>query len=311
MYPSLPLYTNSQIAALILVRLYRYRLAFSSILANNDTTKSRFMRLYVICVVWIIGYIPVECYVFYSNLNSLDLKPYSWSNVHNPENWKEIVMVPSGGKIMYDRWIWLSGGLLVFLFFGFGKDAVNMYRTGLLAIGMGKIFPALRQDYGGSIAATISSYSSKARMMFRGKISASNTTWASTSKESSTTSTSDLQSPKKEAYLGTIDEYTTTQERESMPTKPSNDLSRSIPSPSLSALRAKKSTRLTSSNLLPLENLCYKQATVQSTVTSGPRSPTLTDHTRSISSDEMLMRTEVKQGSEHGWPQVAKTNARP
>ena len=269
------------------------------------------MRLYIICIIWVSGYIPVECYVLYSNLVTFDLTPYSWSAVHDPENWKKIIIVPSGGKIMYDRWIWLSCGFLVFVFFGFGKDAVNMYRTGLLAIGMGKIFPALRQDYRGSIAATISSYGSRARMIFKGKRSASNSTWTSTSKESYTTTSTDPVSPKKEAYPPTIEESASAREKESTPTHVSDGSSRSISNRVLAALRPKKSTTSPSMDMLPLASLSSQQATVQSTVTSGPQSPTLTNHTRSISCDEMLMRTEVRQGSEHELPQVANTHAKP
>jgi pheromone a factor receptor len=269
------------------------------------------MRLYIICIIWVSGYIPVECYVLYSNLATFDLKPFSWSTVHDPENWKKIVMVPSGGKIMYDRWIWLSCGFLVFVFFGFGKDAVNMYRTGLLAIGMGKIFPALRHDYRGSIAATISSYGSRARMIFKGKRSGSNSTWASTSKESYATTSTDPVSPKKETCPPTIDESASTRGREAMPTHILDGSSRPISNRVYSAFRSKKSTPLPNTDLLQLAGFAGQQATVQSTVTSGPQPPTLTDHTRSISSDEMLMRTEVRQGSEHELPQVANTIPKP
>ena len=74
--------------------------------------------------------------MLYYNFNNLG-EPYSWSSIHDTQKWKEIIMIPSGGMWVYDRWIWLSCGLAVFIFFGFGKDAVNMYRTCLLAIGLG------------------------------------------------------------------------------------------------------------------------------------------------------------------------------
>lgn len=216
-------------------------------------------------------------------------------------------MVPSGGNVIYDRWIWLSCGFLVFVFFGFGKDAINIYRTGLLAIGMGRIFPILRQDYRGSITATISSYGSKARMIFKSRRSTSNSIWASTSKESYTTSSSDPVSPKKEPYLSTINESSTAPQTRSTPAHTSDGSKPSISIHILSALQPMKSTRSKDAERVPLASLGSQQATVQSVVTSSPRSPTLTNHPKSISSDEMLMRTEVRQGSEHGWPQVANT----
>ena len=100
-------------------------------------------------------------------------------------------MIPSGGSIVFDRWIWLSCGFVVLVFFGLGRDAVNMYRKNLLAVGLGKLFPCLRLEYRGSITGAIGSYGSKARMLFSRKSTSSN----STSERSQISTSSDPSSP--------------------------------------------------------------------------------------------------------------------
>lgn len=78
-------------------------------------------------------------------------------------------MIPSEGNIIYTRYVWVGAGFLVFIFFGFGRDAGRMYVKGLRAMGLGKCLPApsgepLRRN--ASHAGTISSVGSKARLLF-------------------------------------------------------------------------------------------------------------------------------------------------
>ena len=285
-----------------MIRLYRYRLTFRTILANSETNKSRFMRLYIICIVWIVCYIPVECYTLYLNFNGQH-DSYSWSSTHDPENWAVIIMVPSGGKAMFARWLWLSCGFVVFVFFGFGRDAVNMYRTALLAIGLGRMFPSLKQDYRGTITATLNSYSSKARMIFKRKSSTSDSSWQSKSAgDFYTASLLEPVSPKTTTFKNSSDAM-----HDLGATKAQGDSngSKTLLSRLATTLQFKKA-RDSNNPVLPLGNLTGERQTIQSAVTSGPSSPTLTEHSRSISADEMLMRKEVRQGSEHGLPQESK-----
>lgn len=258
------------------------------------------MRLYVICVVWIIGYIPVECYVLYFNFNNMDPEGYSWASVHDPEKWNEILMVPSGGSIIYNRWVWVSCGLIVFVFFGFGKDAINMYRTGLLAVGFGKLFPSLRREYRGSITATVSSYSSKARMVFKRKSSATSVTWKSASQPSHTSSW-DSTSPKKgfTAHKADTSEKQPNTVIESSKTERSADKS-PLPRRVMEALHLKRanSAPSTADNQVPLADFRGQPTTLKSAVSTSPRSP-LIDQVDDFGSDRMLMRREVRQGSEH------------
>jgi pheromone a factor receptor len=45
--------------------------------------------------------------------------------------------------VLYDRWANLACGFLVFLFFGLGRDAKNMYREWLVKMGLARLFPVL------------------------------------------------------------------------------------------------------------------------------------------------------------------------
>ena len=81
----------------------------------------------------ILGILPVEVYVFIVNI-SVKLQPYSWSRVHGGQ-WGDITFIPSSGGVIFDRWIRLASGVLVFVFFGMGSDAWSMYRSWLVRLG--------------------------------------------------------------------------------------------------------------------------------------------------------------------------------
>ncbi|KAI7367639.1 hypothetical protein KC336_g21178, partial [Hortaea werneckii] len=83
--------------------------------------------------------------------------------------------IRSNGKIVFDRFIWLGCGIMVFLTFGFGKEAVSMYRNGLLAVGLGRLFPGLGSDHDRShitVFGSIGSLGSKTKLYFTRKSSA-------------------------------------------------------------------------------------------------------------------------------------------
>ncbi|KAK4548469.1 hypothetical protein LTR36_009379 [Oleoguttula mirabilis] len=300
-------------AILIIVRLYRYRVSFALILASSNTTKSRFMRLYVLCLVWILAFIPTQAFVLYINL-SMHRSAYSWSETHNPAEWNEIIMVPSNGAVLFDRWIWLSSGLVVFIFFGLGKEAVSMYRSGLLAIGLGKIVPSLRTDHTSrnSTSGTISSFGSKAKMFLKRKSSVSS--WYTSSSTSRSDSFTTPVSPKNMTFLETIKE-----DQHLMKEKPQKSsvfargirgLTSTDPEEATdSAGRQSMISRVTSifkSNTASsqataqghtLVALTGQPLTVRSDVSTGHPSPTLSTHA-SANSIEVIVRREVRQASE-------------
>lgn len=109
-------------------------------LLNHGTNKSRFIRLFLLCILWIFGNVPVQCYVF-SVTFRVPKQPFDWNDIHDPEDWNRIIVIPSFGTVLYDRYIWLASGILMFVFFGFGTEALQMYRDSVKAIGLAKLFP--------------------------------------------------------------------------------------------------------------------------------------------------------------------------
>lgn len=127
------------------------------------------MRLFIIALTLILIFLPVQFYVFYRNL-AVERLPYSWSAIHGPE-WWQIIMIPTGGVVIFDRWIRIGCGFLVFFFFGLGRDAMKMYRSWLLRLGLGRIFPSLKDQYDMGRASTstgsrFGSFSSRAKLIF-------------------------------------------------------------------------------------------------------------------------------------------------
>lgn len=153
----------------------RYRKNFSEILvsSNSNLTKNRFLRLFLLSITLIITFIPLQFYVLFVNSVEPPLLPYSWDLVHSPQ-WEDIMLIPTGGKVYYDRWIQIALGFGVFVFFGLGQDAQTMYRKWLLNAGFGRVFPSLnRQPTRRAILPTssqTSSFGSKTRSFFKDRL---------------------------------------------------------------------------------------------------------------------------------------------
>jgi pheromone a factor receptor len=69
------------------------------------------------------------------------------------------VVMPS--TVLYDRWINLACGFLIFFFFGMGKDAKGVYREWLVEVGLGRVFPVLLVQSQSSQRGGLSSGNSK------------------------------------------------------------------------------------------------------------------------------------------------------
>lgn len=153
----------------------RYRKNFSEILAssNSNLTKNRFLRLFLLSIALIATFIPLQFYVLYVNSVEPPLLPYSWDLVHSPQ-WGDIMLIPTGGEVYYDRWIQIALGFGVFVFFGLGQDALNLYRKWLLKIGFGRVFSGLhRQPTRRAILPTSSqtdTFGSKTRSFFKDRL---------------------------------------------------------------------------------------------------------------------------------------------
>lgn len=137
--------------------------------------------------------IPIEVYIITINAKE-PLTPFSWSATHNAEAWRKIVYMASHGRILYDRFLALGFGVLVFIFFGFGKDAVGMYKASLTAMGLGKCVG--RMDLGcakiARAAANPFGDTTKSLMSWKQRFSASSGSETSRSQTSSTTTDSVL-----------------------------------------------------------------------------------------------------------------------
>ena len=164
-------------AVLVILRMRRYRRAFSEVLgsSNSNMTKSRFLRLFILSMALIIAVFPTQYYVLYRN-SIVPLLPYSWDDVHGLD-WNDIALIPTDGTVIFDRWIQIGIGFAIFPCFGLGQDAQKMYREALLKIGFGKIFPCLyrhpplrppRQSLASGLS---SSLGTRARMFFHKRLS--------------------------------------------------------------------------------------------------------------------------------------------
>ncbi|KAI9826654.1 MAG: a-factor receptor [Thelocarpon impressellum] len=189
---------DSYYCVLVILRLRKYRKQFSQILSssNSGLNKSRFLRLFLISVVLLAVLLPLQFYILKLNL-SYPRHSYSWSKVHGP-GWGDIIKVPTGGQVAFDRWIRVACGFLLFAFFGVGRDAVEMYRKWLVACGFANIFPSLTEPRrgqrlpSGSSCGTFGSLGSRAKLMLRkrSQVTTTQMTIVTTSQPSPRSSTS-------------------------------------------------------------------------------------------------------------------------
>lgn len=171
---------------LVIIRLRKYRRQFAEILKSSQSNlnKSRFLRLFLMALILLIVLLPLQIYILYVNL-SYPRHPFKWNEVHGP-NWSEVMMIPTGGKVAFDRWIRVSAGFLLFIFFGLGHEATEMYRKWLVKFGLGRCFPNLIQNRDVATPSStkrggirFGSFGSRARLLFRKSSRASASTVSS------------------------------------------------------------------------------------------------------------------------------------
>lgn len=234
--------------------------------------------------------IPVEAYIIAVNAQQ-PLNSFSWSATHNAETWRKIVYIASHGHILYDRWLPLGFGILVFIFFGFGKDAVSMYKSCLTAMGLGKCIA--RMEVGGAKVARAAASSfggtTKSFVVWRQRLSASGGSKASRSITSSTTDSVLL---KDEAYhIGvrrtpgqrTLEEVEALHQR----SKPG------VFARMLSSLQAWRTRPASQGKSMELENFTGETAVVRSTISVGSAGCFSLDEDRKV-----LVSKEFRRSSE-------------
>lgn len=263
------------------------------------------MRLFLICLAWLAIAFPLEVYVIYNSSQSRHV-PYSWAETHDATQWKTVPLMYSYGEVLYIRYVWLVCGFLVFLAFGLGKDAVKMYKQTLLNLGFGRCLPSLREGSSprsGSVAATLSSINSKAKLIFSWKgspTSSADRTWATDSQLSKATisSSDDPISPKTTTFLEAIHEGPSgiaDAEKGIVILQPTRfqrlttAFSPSKKRPIAAGCRHGES--------MDLDVLVNKEFTVSSTVSAGERSSSLPP-AGTHGYEEVYVQREVRQGSE-------------
>ena len=157
-------------------RLYRYRREFNRLITARNTTKSRFLRLFIICLFVIVVYLPFSLWILV-NLSSEIKDPYNWNDVHGPKL-RTILKIPVFGQVSIEKWVQVATGYVFFFVFGTGTDSHNLYKKMLLALGFGKVFPNLyvKRESGSSTPRSFivakawsSNLSSRAKSMFFSK----------------------------------------------------------------------------------------------------------------------------------------------
>jgi pheromone a factor receptor len=142
---------------MIIYRLIKYRRQVSGILSspNSRYNQSQFVRLFAMATALIIIFLPVALYIFVLNLSFPGMRrTYSWSRVHN---WTPVYFTRSYGGETFDCWVEVVTGYVVFISFGFGRDALLTYRRVLRNMGLGMIFPRLKYPRGQSVRGTLQS----------------------------------------------------------------------------------------------------------------------------------------------------------
>ena len=138
--PNLFLTIDLSWTVLVIFRLNRYRSSFNSILASSNTTRSRFFRLFATASTFILGITPIQIFMIVTQYPRQSY-PFDFRKLHDPATWNTSVVLPS--TVLYDRWINLGCGLLLFFFFGMGRDAKGMYKEWLIKVGLDRLFPVL------------------------------------------------------------------------------------------------------------------------------------------------------------------------
>ena len=137
-------------AVLVVIRIFRYCSEFAAVLAarGSGLSKSRYLRIFINAGILLLVFLPLDIYLLAVNA-SYPIGAFSWDAVHDPATWNSIQLVPTYGMVWQDRWVRPVAGFTVFACFGLGNEAMALYRTWLLWVGLGTIFPGLDRTNGG------------------------------------------------------------------------------------------------------------------------------------------------------------------
>ncbi|OBT61629.1 hypothetical protein VE03_08839 [Pseudogymnoascus sp. 23342-1-I1] len=131
-------------AGLVITRLHRHRSSISTILGTHSLNPSRFLRLFILSLLLLFLYLPLNIFFFYTNV-AQHREPYSWHRVH-PPSWGLVPYLPAMGIFTFDRYVPVVMAVFVFAFFGTGTEARRIYAAIGIAVGLGSCFPRLLQE---------------------------------------------------------------------------------------------------------------------------------------------------------------------
>ncbi|KXG49979.1 Fungal pheromone STE3 GPCR [Penicillium griseofulvum] len=163
---------------LVLIRVHKYRSDFANIIraSSSNLSKSRFLRLFFLALSMLVCILPLQGYVVYSDIVlSLPWHSYSWHNIHRGNEWNTIVKYPIDGTVFFDRWTPVASGFMIFIFFGFGRDATRMYSTVFWYFGLSSCFPSIEpptsthtpsRGHASTATTLVGTISSRARSLF-------------------------------------------------------------------------------------------------------------------------------------------------
>nr|AIV43894.1 pheromone a factor receptor [Morchella elata] len=126
-----------------LLRKYQRQYSENVNSALSDSTKSRFMRLFIISTFMVSVNFPIVLYIFYHNLQ-YPMVPYSWKLVHSTFGWDYVPYVKSN-SIQFDHWIPVLAGIVCFVFFGTGREASQICKEWFEFFGLGAQFTFLKK----------------------------------------------------------------------------------------------------------------------------------------------------------------------
>ena len=130
-----------------MIRLRKHRANLGRALSsgNSGFTARRYIKLFVLALLLVIVLIPVEFYYMWLNLPP-HYVPYSWTRVHDPLVWGAIIFVSTSDapNIQYNGWVTVAMSFMLFCFFGFSDEAIDVYRNCLVFCGFGLVWPSLK-----------------------------------------------------------------------------------------------------------------------------------------------------------------------
>jgi pheromone a factor receptor len=110
-------------------------------------------------VIVLLLYMPLLCYFFYIDWPA-PFYPYSFKRVHGPLwNVALFLHIDDYPEFQYLNWSPVALGFLIFFFYGVTTEAINRYREGLLKLGLGHLWPVLKEPYVPSRSKTGSTFS--------------------------------------------------------------------------------------------------------------------------------------------------------